>query len=386
MTPSRTGKGKGNLEFDRRFPGVGRIRCSSGVAPSKSGKIPAEFHARNALLSKLFKTSQLEILRAFMEGHLTIEQLVEHDRHGRGGETIAVLKLNKPLWETTDELLPRMGRTRGTRERYALSLRQLRLAVPTLGARATVADLGTVDWTAVRDAWANGPADFNRMRSAVSRFLSLVTGDKYSPFRRSVMAAFPRDREPEGRVPDLAPAQFVALLTHVDDDVKAALMTMALAGLRVGEYLSLDRPMLQPANHRILVPDAEGNKTGGRVVSVHADDWGWIVAAVPFAGRALPATRVTVDRDPRYRRLRTAWRAAQVAEGLVDADGRPALRLHDLKHCTGQWASDAGQADRSIQSLLGHKDPRMTARYTKQKDARSASRAVGATLRRLGGG
>lgn len=380
MTPARTGKGKGCYEFDRVIPDVGRIRQTSGTRDLR------EFRRRDAILTKLHETAQLELLRAFKERKLTIEALVEHDRHGRGGETLEVLKLQQPLWAAIAEQLPRMGGTHGTRERYELSFRTLRASCPQLGARATVADLQTVDWWALHTAWPNGPADWNRMRAAVGRFLTLVTGHVHSPFRLKVMAPLDRQEEPEGRTPDLSPAQFLALLERiVDDDVRAALIAIVLTGMRIGEYLSLDRTALQPTNARIRIPDQEGNKTRGRVMTVHPDDWGWIVAAVPFGGIPLSTTRRVVEKDPRYRRIWKHWKAAQAAAGMLDATGRVTVTLHDLRHCTGQWASDAGQADRSIQTLLGQKDPRMTARYTKQKDARNASRAVGATLNLMGG-
>lgn len=380
MTPARTGKGRGCYEFDRVIPDVGRIRQTSGTTDLR------EFRRRDAILTKLHETAQLELLRAFKERKITIAALVEHDRHGRGGETLEVLKLRQPLWAAIVEQLPRMGGAAGTRERYELSFRTLQATCAALGPRATVADLATVDWWALRASWPNGPADWNRMRAAVGRFLTLVAGHVHAPFRLKVMAGLDRQEEPEGRTPDLSPAQFLALLERIaDDDVRAALVALVLTGMRIGEYLSLDRTALQPTNARIRIPDEEGNKTRGRVLTVHPDDWGWIVAAVPFGGIPRPAVRRAVEKDPRYRRIWKHWKAAQRALGLCDAAGRALVTLHDLRHCTGQWASDAGQADRSIQTLLGQKDPRMTARYTKQADARNASRAVGATLNLRGG-
>ncbi len=74
MGPARTGKGVGAYQFDRVFPGVGRIKKSSGTDKLK------EFQRRDALLTKLFETSALEVLRAYKAGQVTIEELIEADR------------------------------------------------------------------------------------------------------------------------------------------------------------------------------------------------------------------------------------------------------------------------------------------------------------------
>ena len=63
------------------------------------------------------------------------------------------------------------------------------------------------------------------------------------------------------------------------------------------------------------------------------------------------------------RRLRRYWhRALAAAEAPTD------LRLHDLRHCYGQWLADAGVSEARIQVGLRHASPSMTRRYTKQRD------------------
>lgn len=364
MTPARTGTRRGNFQFDRVFPGVGRVRCSSGTQNLR------EFRRRDAVLTKLFETAQLDVLRAFQRRELTIEQLIAHDRHGYVGEPLVALRARQPLWETFEALLPKMGRKAGTRARYALSMRQLRKRGG-LGDDAVVADLQHVDWHRLQREWDRSPADWNRLRTAVSRFCTLFAGDKFSPFRRELMARFPLAQEPEGRLPDLTPAQFLAILERIRDDAaRSALMLVALTGLRIGEYLSLDESCLMPGYRRIRIPRQEGNKTGG-TITVSDETWAWVVAAVPFAGRPVPAVPYrNVASDPRYRRLWRAWRPARDAEGVGD------ITLHDLRHCAGQWASEAGTSDGAIGQLLRHSDPRMTARYTRQKDATTANAAV----------
>ena len=76
MTPHRIGQ-TGSYRFDRIFPGVGRINGSSGTTKAK------EFQRRDQLLTELFEHAQLEALRAFQRGDVTIEELLEAKRTGR---------------------------------------------------------------------------------------------------------------------------------------------------------------------------------------------------------------------------------------------------------------------------------------------------------------
>jgi integrase len=36
------------------------------------------------------------------------------------------------------------------------------------------------------------------------------------------------------------------------------------------------------------------------------------------------------------------------------------VTLHDLRHCAGQWLTEAGRPEASVQQTLRHKDPTMT--------------------------
>ena len=64
------------------------------------------------------------------------------------------------------------------------------------------------------------------------------------------------------------------------------------------------------------------------------------------------------------------------------------LRLHDLRHCHGQWATDEGAPESKVQAALRHASPVMTRRYVLKKDrgevARMVGRALGSGQRRSG--
>jgi hypothetical protein len=79
--------------FHRHFPGVGVIRRSSGTR--KAG----EFHARDAVLTKLWKADRLDLLRDFRDAKISINELMDLDRRGillRATAQDAVT--HRPLW------------------------------------------------------------------------------------------------------------------------------------------------------------------------------------------------------------------------------------------------------------------------------------------------
>jgi integrase len=57
--------------------------------------------------------------------------------------------------------------------------------------------------------------------------------------------------------------------------------------------------------------------------------------------------------------LQRAFKMAKKLAGI-----RPELRIHDLRHSTASWLTIAGTSERMVRDVLGHKDARMTARYS----------------------
>ncbi len=62
----------------------------------------------------------------------------------------------------------------------------------------------------------------------------------------------------------------------------------------------------------------------------------------------------------------------------VEAD--VTLRLHDLRHCYGQWLSDAGQFEARIHVGMRHATAAMTRRYAKQRDNGENARVLADAL------
>jgi len=347
MPPHRV-SAHGSFRIDRRFKSIGRIALSSGTANKR------RFEKLNSMLTELYEDGRLDLLRAIKDRRITLQQVYGAKRTGRLPYLASELVLLENLWEKVEEWLPRSAKAQSSRKRYEVSYRSLkRTAV--LPKDASVASLREVNWTELRDSWQASPADWNRLRASVSRFLSVMLGDKYHPFRRDVMANFPVAKEPPGRVPDLPPELFWQIVEATPEHVQPAYVALAATGLRVSEYLALEDHHLRPHTRSVEVP---GTKTAASsdVIRVGPEAWEWINRAVP------PPLK--------YKWLYKHWKRA------CKKLGAPDLTLMDLRHFTGQMLTDAGRPEVSVQHQLRHTDPRTTRRYTRQKDRGENARTM----------
>ena len=170
----RTSKG-GTYRLDRRFPGVGRIAVASGATTRD------EFRNRNAMLTRLYNKGRLDLLTEIRAGRLTVTEVYAADRNDNldrltGDRAVLV----RPLWKAVEGWNEHSAKAQGTRRRYETSFDALK-ATAVLGDGATIEDLGGVDWRQLEAAWKGGAADWNHLRRAVSRFLSMQLGDVYHP-------------------------------------------------------------------------------------------------------------------------------------------------------------------------------------------------------------
>lgn len=355
MSPHRMRGSRGHFRIDRVFGNVGRINVSSGTSN------PKEFRRRDGILTKLYESAQLEVLRAFQQGALSMEQLVDADRAGRlrSAELLSDLTLRENLWAAVEKTLPAMGKSSETRRRYYTSLKKLRERSQ-LGRDAQVGDLVRVEWKRLAGSWKDSSADWNHLRRAVSTFLSTLLGDVHHPFRRAVMKQIPTADEGTGREPDITVDRFLEIVARVPSHARPCYWVLALTGMRTGEYLRCTKAELDGSSHTIAVP---GTKTGTSraKIEVAAELWGWIESGVPS--------------PLRYGWMRTYFKRAVMALGQKE------LRLHDLRHFMAQVASDAGAPTALIQAAMRHRDPGMTRRYEMRKAKGEVARLVGSAFR-----
>jgi integrase len=397
----RIGK-TGSFRLDRLFPGVGRINRSSGTTKVK------EFQRRDQLLTELFEHAQLDALRAFKRGDVSIEELLEAKRQGRltSAALVSDIALRANLWTKLDEIYPAVDRDQKTAHRYRVSVEGFkRKAQPIIGAGARVSDLERVDWLELQRQWGASAADWNHLRRMLSSALTQLLGDVYHPFRRAVVKAIPIAAE-QSRTPDLTPEIFWRIVAAAPQHVQSAFVTLIATGMRVGEYLACTRDHLMPLTFAINVP---GTKTDESAATVYVDEslWPWVLAGVPSpvgykwlrdywiracvavgAGRYVPTgktrrVRKKLERGQVYTRVghreqgETEREVTYVDEPITRYVG---LRIHDLRHAFAQLASDAGESTARIQAALRHAGPEMTRRYEMQKARKDVAAAVGGAL------
>ena len=161
-------------------------------------------------------------------------------------------------------------------------------------------------------------------------------------------------KTPPGRVRYLAPDEAARLLDACPDWLRPIVVISMNTGMRRGEILGLRYDTLDLANRLINIEQTKNNErriipmnqtvydTLNQYTSRHDTPY---VFAQPN-GTPYTATNVT-----------TAFRRAAKKARLTN------FRLHDLRHHFASSLAMHGHGLRTIQELLGHKDPKMSMRY-----------------------
>lgn len=363
MTPSRTGKGKGNFEMDRRFKNVGRLRMSLGTSSLR------KFRQREALIDKLYKQERYDMLRALKRGDLTIQQLVESDLQETLGTSMGSVVLSQNLWKAAETARERMlpknvasaeyKRRKKTVRRYGVAFNALeRKGREWLGPTATVGDLATVKWSELWERWEAGPTDWTHMKEAVSKTLTVLFGDKFHPFVRQVRGLIPA-KKPTKRRPNLSFKQFQKIVAQAPMHAAPSYWTIALTGMRVGEYLACRREHLDSHTHTLNVPSG---KSEAAPQQIDPRIWKTVAAGIP--------SRL------QYKWLRIYWNRAREKAGLEG------VTLHDLRHSAGQWAIDEQVPESKVQAFYRHETASQTRDYVIRHATLEVSSAIADVVER----
>lgn len=352
---------------------VGRLCKAWGTDKRK------ERQARRAVVLDLVRAGQLQVLADFKAGRLAWADLLYAKREKRldADSLSADLSLARDLRVAFTEALPKMGKQQSTRGSYREAFDSLfRRAADVFVLGSSVQRLGTADWPAV---WAThfadvSPAWRNRVRSAVSAFLTIYLDDRFHPFARATRKKM-GSKEKEPAVPmSISSGEFWSLMEHVDPVLVPTYVTLAATGLRVSEYLALTADSLARFP-TVTLPTTKAGRPD--VVEVDPVLEPYIRAAVPCrlpVGRTRkPKPGAYRDRDPRYYLLDRQLRRARKATGI------PAT-VHTLRH---YFVAEGVKAhpESFVQQAVRHETPEMTARYARQRDSRLVAGTVGKALR-----
>lgn len=219
------------------------------------------------------------------------------------------------------------------------------------------------------------PATVNKHLSAVRGVLrecwklSLMTSDEYH--RAKSVENIRGLCLPAGRM--LEESELLRLVDAAGARDKAILGLCFGAGLRRAEAVSVDCKDLFPDRGVVRVRDGKGGKEREAFLSLTGFEWilEW-TAYRPYASEAVVTAYKSPDRlsaNALYDSLRLLCRRSKVAE----------CSPHDLRRTFASRALDGGADLATVSSLMGHADPRTTARYDRRGDKpkRAAADSVG---------
>lgn len=142
--------------------------------------------------------------------------------------------------------------------------------------------------------------------------------------------------------------------TMITVHVAAALRLLIFTGMRLREVLHLEWSHFDRDRRLLLLPDS---KTGKKAV-VLSDAAFEILSGLPRIGRYVIASESAGQPDEKPRAdLKKPWRLVTQRAGLAG------LRVHDLRHSFASFGAGGGLGLPLIGGLLGHADPKTTARY-----------------------
>ncbi|HUY28174.1 MAG TPA: tyrosine-type recombinase/integrase [Candidatus Binataceae bacterium] len=223
---------------------------------------------------------------------------------------------------------------------------------------------------------APSPSTLNREVTVLKHMMRRAVVWEYlsrNPFLDSqggLLSGLKALREPTGRTRFLSLDEIDRLLAACEVSESVYLKPFAIVamntGMRRNEILSLTRKSIDWRNRAALLTETKN----GEARHVHLND------------AALEALKALAPRiDGRLFPLGPN----QTTMLFVRAAKRASLedcRLHDLRHTFASYQAMSGVAGRGLQVLLGHKDARMTMRYSHLSDAYLKAAVDGVVLGR----
>lgn len=355
----RPKKAKGDiLYFDLDLSRIGLAR----VTKSARTRELDVYNKRKGILETLKNAGRLDILRAWAEDQISIEQLHSLNEEQKLFEAMELILFGRNLWEAFADTIDRMGKSQPTRDRYQTSINKLMRIGDAegspfrkhLGPGVTVGDLEKVDWDELKKHWGGSPSDWNHLHRMLSHFLSKFVGKK-SQHRYRIIEPVGRKKE-SPRVAELTVTQFFDLRDALPERLRPVLMTLLLTGMRRTEYLNAGKEHLLRDTHCVMIPQTEAD-TSTEPVYIDAALWHWIEAGIPS--------------PLKYKWLRIHWKRACEAAGI------PGFRFHDVRHVLGQWAIDAGAPVSEVQAALRHDKLETTAIYLRRKAKKNVAKVIG---------
>ncbi len=201
------------------------------------------------------------------------------------------------------------------------------------------------------------PATVNRVVTLLKH--SFTKAKEWGLIRHSPVAEVKKLKERNERMRYLEPEQYTQLLQseprYLDDIVITAVNT----GMRKEEILSLRRDQIDWRQRVILLTDTKnGERRGVPLNSTMVGLLRGIIREHMRRGISSPYVFIDPWTGDRWKNIDAGFRAKVKRAGIED------FHFHDLRHTAASWMVMAHVDLLAVSKVLGHKDLRMTQRYS----------------------
>jgi len=201
------------------------------------------------------------------------------------------------------------------------------------------------------------PATVNRELQSLRHLFNMAV--KWGKLQKNPMAEVKLFKEPSGKERILSPEEEGRLLDYVrsrkkSQHLEAIIITALNTGMRKGEILNLRWPQVDLKNKHIVVEETKNGELRKIPMNRRLTD---TLKHVKKSAHS-QGPYVFADGKKPYGDVKSGFWTA------LDKCGIENFRFHDLRHTFGSRLGMAGVDIKTIQELMGHKDIKMTMRYS----------------------
>jgi integrase len=165
----------------------------------------------------------------------------------------------------------------------------------------------------------------------------------------------------DGRTRVLSQDQAEKLLLACGPDLRVLVLAALHTGFRKSELQSLRWQNFDMLKNTVTVESRYTKNGEARTVPL-SNDLATALNTVLQKREPRPDDFVFLHEGHQWKAWRRSFRSALKAAGISD------FRWHDLRHCFGTWLAMNDVNNKAHMELMGHKDPKMTLRYTHISD------------------
>lgn len=195
------------------------------------------------------------------------------------------------------------------------------------------------------------PASVNRELSCLKHLYTKAI--EWGHIKNNFIKPVKKLKEPPGRIRYLEPEEIDSLLENCASHIRPIVITALNTGMRRSEILSLKWSDVDLRNHNLTLSETKNNEL--RIIPIN-DPLCETLNGLP---RYFKSDYVFFNKDgDRLKTIRTGFEKAVKRAGIEN------FTFHDLRHTFASHLVMAGVDIRTVQQLLGHKEIKMTMRYS----------------------